>query len=359
MRALEKSQLEALTAFVLEEEEVDAKSFTAVERQSRLITGPYGTLMNVWGDNGVLDPLSGEQIQVPGLSNPAHLLGALPVVPEDLQEKYQLIATREYIRAIVKYLFAGVGISTLNGFSLNKIDDLQLYEDLLKTMVSIHRSVFEALDVEDVQLWLPLGPRGDCYVYDDGKRTLRDKEGAVAFWNQRLKIAQGLGLDRVMAETVPNDNSMEGFFQAAKEQGFEATGCFYIDTEGNLLNGQKVVDVFTRIDLAVKGVKGGIAASCCSLPGFERLVSSFASLDLKNFFLGGHVNSTDVLPHEVLGAADETSDVIKASDMQARAMRIGQILNSNPHFCHCGFCCGTDHQDAKNVAFALRTFLAA
>lgn len=197
---------------------------------------------------------------------------------------------------------------------------------------------------ERVALNLVVGPRGDGYR-PDALMSAADAHGYHAW---QIAQAANAGAEMVSAVTMNYVEEAQGIAAAAADIGIPCVISFTVETDGRLPTGMSLGEAIRLVDDASQGNVAYYMINCAHPSHFAAVLSEVGLAER----IGGIRANASRMSHAELDEAAELDD----GDPDELAGDYRALLESLPHVCVLGGCCGTDH---RHVAAAARECLPA
>lgn len=249
------------------------------------------------------------------------------------------------------YVNAGATLPTVNAFflrSLLKEGYLELYKEMLSLNLE---ALLAALGEKNLgRIAICLGPAGDCYQ----PALAPDIPAARLFAEQQyalcLEVMHRFGLSTsdvlILHETIGTVREALGISQAARSLNIPLILSFVVDTQGGLLDGEKLESAIGRIDQETTGFVEGFALNCCSPFAFDRAVASFKNTTKR--IVGFYPNSWDANPCDY----ESEKELKEPRKIDSLNMIVEKGRQYNLKFI--GGCCGFGPHDIRRLVTALK-----
>jgi homocysteine S-methyltransferase len=189
-----------------------------------------------------------------------------------------------------------------------------------------------------VALNMVIGPRGDGYRADAAMSTSE----AQTYHAWQIAQAVDAGADMASAVTMNYVEEAQGITAAAAAAGIPCVVSFTVETDGRLPTGMPLGEAIRRIDDSSQGNVAYYMINCAHPSHFSDVLSEGGLAER----IGGIRANASRMSHAELDEAAELDD----GDPDELAGDYRALLDSLPHVCVLGGCCGTDHRHVAAVA---------
>ena len=204
------------------------------------------------------------------------------------------------------------------------------YPDIVEDAVSFMKSIREECEEFASKIYIggSFGCKNDCYLPEEALT----QEDSYDFHQWQINKLSGLGLDFLIAETLPEINEALGIAKALSEQDLPYILSFVISRDGNILDGTSLKDAIQMIDNSVSKKPLGYTVNC-AYPGF--LNADEQDPLLFDRFIGYMANSSSLDHCDLEGASE-----VHADDLEDWGDHMVN-LNKRHGVKMLGGCCGT------------------
>lgn len=199
-------------------------------------------------------------------------------------------------------------------------------EDCVAFLKTIRDSYGE--NGEMIKIGGMIGCKNDCYRPDESLSMAESEH----FHKWQIGVLSSAGVDFLIAETLPALEEAKGVARALEKSGVDYMLSFCISRDGNILDGNSLLDAVRTIDSITNKSPLGYAVNC-AYPSFLR--AEFQPKELFDRFWG-YMGNASSMDHEELDGAEEIqqeSETKWAEDMKELYDHGIKLL---------GGCCGTD-----------------
>lgn len=196
----------------------------------------------------------------------------------------------------------------------------------------------ETAIAERVPLNMVLGPRGDGYSPD----ALMSAAEARDYHVWQISQAAAAGVEMTSAVTMNYVEEAQGIAAAAADIGIPCVISFTVETDGHLPTGMSLGEAIHRVDDSSQGKVAYYMINCAHPSHFAKVLHENGLAER----IGGIRANASRMSHAELDEATELDD----GNPDELAGDYRGLLDSLPHVCVLGGCCGTDHRHVAAVA---------
>jgi homocysteine S-methyltransferase len=191
---------------------------------------------------------------------------------------------------------------------------------------------------DKVALNMVIGPRGDGYRAD----ALMSAAEARDYHVWQIGQAAEAGADMAGAVTMNYVEEAQGIAAAAADIGIPCVISFTVETDGRLPTGMSLGEAIRRVDGSSQGDVAYYMINCAHPSHFAAVLGEDGIAER----IGGIRANASRMSHAELDDAAELDD----GNPDELAGDYRALLDTLPHVCVLGGCCGTDHRHVAAVA---------